>query len=311
MHQLYIKKSMLDSIETTWMKRIQSKTSHLFSLMPCDTAEDTLLCLNNLAGVLRSVNEIDDAEECYKEIGRNRANGVFNEAEIRPWGRSMLSKGRKGSAGRVCSKIVSSSGLFTISCCFACCTAVKLRPSCNGDLDAGVSWWSELTLVWSWEGGGNLLNFWESKPMTRSHADWYSIPWWRKHIPVTLWQVFLKCVRSHQPTDVPTFICTPSYPNSYELLIPVIPNWDGGVSMILSQWIGGWYQILNQQIPSSQEAATGIVEKLGDKHPTSYLDLLGARCKVGQRESKWAIRQANLGAFSAGEYFLQRGCLYL
>lgn len=58
------------------MKRIQSKTSHLFdlfSLMPCDTAEDTLLCLNNLAGVLRSVNEIDDAEECYKEIGRNRA----------------------------------------------------------------------------------------------------------------------------------------------------------------------------------------------------------------------------------------------
>ena len=25
------------------------------------------------------------------EIGRNRANGVFNEAEIRPWGRSMLS----------------------------------------------------------------------------------------------------------------------------------------------------------------------------------------------------------------------------
>ena len=107
--------------------------------MPCDTAEDTLLCLNNLAGVLRSVNEIDDAEECYKEIGRNRANGVFNEAEIRPWGRSMLSKGRKGSAGRVCSKTVSSSGLFTISCCFACCTAVKLRPSCNGDLDAGVS----------------------------------------------------------------------------------------------------------------------------------------------------------------------------
>ena len=137
------------------MKRIQSKTSHLFSLMPCDTAEDTLLCLNNLAGVLRSVNEIDDAEECYKEIGRNRANGVFNE-EIRPWGRSMLSK---GSAGRVCSKIVSPSGLFTISCCFACCTAVKLRPSYNGDLDAGVSWWSELTLVWSWEGGGTCSIF--------------------------------------------------------------------------------------------------------------------------------------------------------
>ena len=74
--------------------------------MPGDTAEDTLLCLNNLAGVLRSVNEIDDAEECYKEIGRNRANGGFNEAEIRPWGRSMVSK---GSAGRVCSTMVSSS----------------------------------------------------------------------------------------------------------------------------------------------------------------------------------------------------------
>ena len=45
---------------------------------------------------------------------------------------------------------------------------------------------------------------------------------------------------------------------------------------------------------SSQEAAAGIVEKLGDKHPTSYLDLLGARCKEGQRESNRPFAKQNL-----------------
>ena len=103
-------------------------------MMPFETAEDTLLCINNLAGVLRSMNAIDDAEECYKELERNRVNrnGVFNEAESRPWGRSMVSK---GSTGRGCSKIVSSSQ-FHLALPVA---RMSKRPSYNVDLGAGVS----------------------------------------------------------------------------------------------------------------------------------------------------------------------------
>ena len=40
---------------------------HDLNLKSFASHQDTLLCLNNLAGVLRAANEIDEAEECYKD----------------------------------------------------------------------------------------------------------------------------------------------------------------------------------------------------------------------------------------------------